>query len=320
MLLNTNALIKKLRIAHGMTQEKLAEGICSRETISKIEKGERKPDWFILQNVLQRLGVNLDELYNDINEFTSEDVAYVVKRYDELKRHFEAFEYEEMKKILDELEKDKRFAESSVKNGGRGYHVFLRFKAALYIAGPYKNLRACVDYAIKCIKLNRPNFDLDKISDYFLSPEELALLSLIAVAYKELHGISKTIEIFHKVKAHYEEQHMINIHNNRRYRELLLNIASALKFAGRHEECLEIAEYGLKYAFIHSEMRACFIYMHHIAWCLMKLDRRSEGEEQYKKCLMFAYVLGSHSVVSFEDAKKDYEEAFGGSINLSLPW
>ena len=42
-LFNVGMLISHLRQAKEMTQEKLAEGICSRSTIVRIENGERKP-------------------------------------------------------------------------------------------------------------------------------------------------------------------------------------------------------------------------------------------------------------------------------------
>ena len=45
VLHNANLMIRETRKALSMTQEKLAEGICSRETIVKLEEGERKSNW-----------------------------------------------------------------------------------------------------------------------------------------------------------------------------------------------------------------------------------------------------------------------------------
>ena len=48
-------LITHLRQQKKLTQEQLAEGICARETITRIEKGERKPDWYTFRNIMYRL-------------------------------------------------------------------------------------------------------------------------------------------------------------------------------------------------------------------------------------------------------------------------
>ncbi len=65
-LFNANMLIRELRKARGLTQEKLAEGICSRQTITKIENGERKPDWWTFKNIMLRLESDPENYMSDI--------------------------------------------------------------------------------------------------------------------------------------------------------------------------------------------------------------------------------------------------------------
>jgi tetratricopeptide (TPR) repeat protein len=209
---------------------------------------------------------------------------------------------------------------TNVGGGGRGYHVYLRYKAALHTHGPYKDIVAARDHALECIKLNRPDFDLDKIPDYFLSHDELLLLNMMAVAYAEIEGIDKAIEIWFALKQNYEKQYNINAQENPRYREIVLNICVGLKNAERFEECLAIAEEGLKEALIHHEMRTHIIYFKQKAWCLMKLGRKEEGRELYKKFLMLAHIMDGYATVSFEVGKKEYEDTFGERLDLSVEW
>ena len=49
-------LIKQKREELGLTQEDLADGICSVPTLSRIENGERLPDKQHSEMLLQRLG------------------------------------------------------------------------------------------------------------------------------------------------------------------------------------------------------------------------------------------------------------------------
>lgn len=313
---NANALIKELRKAQGMTQEKLAEGICSRHTITKIESGERKADWFILQNVLIRLGVKFEDLQSRVSEMLSGDEAFVVQKRDELQKMLSAFDNAGAKALLDELAEDRRFTQKSQ----GGYQIYLRFMAAVHLQGQYKDIHKSLECATECIKINRPDFDIDKLADYFLSPDELTLLNMIAIAYAEIEGMSRAIEIWFMLKANYEKQYNLSVHENPRYRELVLNICVGLKNAERFEECLAIAEEGLKSALANNEMRTHIIYFRQKAWCLMKLGRADEGRELYKKFLMLAYVMDGYASVSFEMGKKEYEDTFGEQLELCAQW
>ena len=315
-LFNTNVLIKKMRKARGFSQEKLAEGICSRKTISRIEKGEHKPDWFVLQSILQKLGIRPEDFYDNVNELVSEDEAYILEKRDECQRYFDAMNQEELKNLLDKLAKDERFTKSSVRHSGRGYYVYLWFKAALHVHGPYKNTMLCLEYATEYIKLNRPDFDIDRLDEYLISSSELLALNLIAIAYWDLEQKSKAIEILFKMKNSYEKIYIVNAHTSRQYRDLLFNIAVALGNVGRHEECLEISEAGLKHALTHGDMRTCLMYLRQRGLCLSKLGNKEEGEKEYKKSLMLAYIMDGYSVVGFEDAKKEYEEVFGNKLDF----
>ena len=51
-MFNANLIMRELRKAKGLTQEQMAEGICSRSAIAMIEKGERKPDWHIFSGAM----------------------------------------------------------------------------------------------------------------------------------------------------------------------------------------------------------------------------------------------------------------------------
>lgn len=314
---NANILIRELRKAQNMTQDQLAEGICSRHTITKIESGERKADWFILQNVLLRLGVVMDEPQNFTSEMLSGDEVHVVQKHSECQQTFDSFDNEKLNSLLLEMENDKRYAKGST---GRGYQVYLRYKAALHLQGAYKNIELCLQFANECVKLNRPDFDITKIPQYFLSQDELILINMMAIATVEVEGIDRAIEIWLMMKANYEKQYHVRVHENPRYRGLVVNICVALKNAQRIEECLELAEEGLKSTLTNNEMKSHMIYYRLIVWCLMKLGREEEGKERYKKFLMLAYVMDGYSSISFELAKKEYENDFGGKLDLSLEW
>ena len=67
--------IKKLRMQAGLSQTKLAEGICDRTTIIHLEKGRAKqPSIYLLNQLCRRLSITLDDFFllaygGEINQF-----------------------------------------------------------------------------------------------------------------------------------------------------------------------------------------------------------------------------------------------------------
>ncbi|MDE5591279.1 MAG: helix-turn-helix domain-containing protein, partial [Acetatifactor sp.] len=54
-------LIGKIRKGKHISQQVLGRGICSIQQISKIEKGDVSPDFFLTEILLQRLGMSPDK-------------------------------------------------------------------------------------------------------------------------------------------------------------------------------------------------------------------------------------------------------------------
>ena len=68
MKLNFGENIRKLRIEHGLTQEKLADFLgVSFQAVSKWENGDSMPDITRLPSLAKALGVSIDELLSDMN-------------------------------------------------------------------------------------------------------------------------------------------------------------------------------------------------------------------------------------------------------------
>ena len=59
-------LLKELRLSKGLSQANLSEGICSWETLSRIEGGKRKPNKKKLHRMFQRMGMDRTRYYGYI--------------------------------------------------------------------------------------------------------------------------------------------------------------------------------------------------------------------------------------------------------------
>jgi len=134
-LFNANLIIRELRKAKGITQEALAEGICSRSTITMIEQGKRKPDWFTFSNIMKKLGVDPTRYFNDI---ASEDELYIYNQINVANKLLGSFDFDGVKVELEKMEKDKRFTK------GLGYQVLVGYRSILYSQEKIYGCGACV--------------------------------------------------------------------------------------------------------------------------------------------------------------------------------
>lgn len=67
--INIGQIIYNIRNERRMTQEHLAEGICSISYLSKIENDQSNSSDEILELLLEKLGFNIDDLYQNIHAF-----------------------------------------------------------------------------------------------------------------------------------------------------------------------------------------------------------------------------------------------------------
>ena len=92
-------LIYRSRVDRNITQKQLCDGLCSVQTLSKIESGERMPDVFLLEYLLQRLGLSSDDL--EIVLF--EDEFREVELRDSIEEKIQNREFGEATKLIEIL-------------------------------------------------------------------------------------------------------------------------------------------------------------------------------------------------------------------------
>ncbi|ARU60233.1 hypothetical protein CBW65_03530 [Tumebacillus avium] len=95
--------IKELRKASKLTQQELAEGVVTRSYISQIEKGLIQPSYDTLEKLSNKLGVSVEDFFKE-----PENKAMLITDWKKYVRfaegHAESGQYEQAKKILDNLE------------------------------------------------------------------------------------------------------------------------------------------------------------------------------------------------------------------------
>ncbi|MCL1998094.1 MAG: helix-turn-helix domain-containing protein [Turicibacter sp.] len=98
MLYSQAEIIKHHRKLKGLTQEQLAEGICSRMHVMNAENGKRKLSAFIFRDVLQKLDLNPVDFNFGINA-ESEEMIFLLQMEQEFKLYLEQLNKASIEKI-----------------------------------------------------------------------------------------------------------------------------------------------------------------------------------------------------------------------------
>ncbi len=171
-----SVLISELRKQKGVSQEKLAEGICDRRTISYIENGSISPSKYIYERLMQKLGV-------DAKRFSSYISSKAEIRLEEIKMQitqlFKTRSYVQVQDLIDELEKDKKLMENRFSK-----QYILQCKGLLLDADiPWENVDkgGMLKYFCEAIALTVPDFDEKHIKNNLYTIVELELIRMIAL-------------------------------------------------------------------------------------------------------------------------------------------
>jgi len=304
-------LIQEHRRQKKLTQSQLAEGICSRETISRIENSTRRPDWILFQNIMTRLDV-CPRLYH--SDIADEHEMFIIEKFHEWKRAMANFDMVALKTALENHEKDPRFA------AGLGAQCLLYLKVLVFQQGPYADAVKAHEAALSYLKRTRPDFDIEKIPGYFLSLFEIAMLNNLAIIQRTLSGEASAAALLTRL--------LDNLNGNKQYAvlhdydkmQLLFNFTASLLRLCRYEECLAQCDQGMHLAAAH---RNPISFMHFVstkADCLVQLGRTEEGSVLHERNLHFHYSLDGFAEFNFEEAKMNYETLYKKQPDLSVAW
>lgn len=180
------SLIRKLRKEHGLTQEQLAEGICSPVSISRIESGRQRPSKALLDALMDRLGMNGYQLFES-NAGSAEQQAF-----NQLSQAtwsaINHLDVDGSKVLLNDLRS------SAQETGAAGERQrVLELEAASLIRSqdsPEDCVRA-LKLLEQGLRLSQPDIDMYSLGVRLLSSREAELLSLMVVA---LHGAGRNMD------------------------------------------------------------------------------------------------------------------------------
>ena len=332
MLYSQAEIIKYHRELKGLTQSQLAEGICSRFHIVKAEAGTRKLSDFVFRDVLAKLGLDPFNFNAGISAEDEDTVFYRQVESSLLNMTAETW-LEQSVKAKNEIVNYLNGQKTKPKEAKRWELLLLRAEMSILLPcysnefdpeTDMPNLAKVREYAIRAIKLFRPDFEIEKIDSYFLTTREYGFITNYALTFGYAGELSKEQAILNKLRANLEKNHKILYGNkalNSIYSALLRNIGENYQLLGMWEECLQHNIENMEIFQKSNDITDYAVSLWNKAYSLMKLERIDEGKDCFKQLFMLLYGLGDRFVhFKISDLKKKYEDAFGGGIDIREDW
>lgn len=235
-------LIKEYRISRGITLEQLSQGLCNPATLQRIEKGKRTPSIFVFIKIVERLGFEARRFYFSGHGRAEMDFLNVYYEADALVAN----------EKLDEATAKIAELEILERNLHKSDGAKLRRQMVYVLKCGMAQLRGeDISNHIKTIKealaLTLPGYDELSISELLLTYDEIALLNMLATAYRKLGEIDRGINIYYQIKRSMDRFYLDKQEKSRGYIMTLYNLSSALGYEKRHVEALETCNIAIEF-------------------------------------------------------------------------
>lgn len=264
---NIGLFIKKKREEQHIRQEDLCRGICDKSTLSRIERGKQEPSSGILGVLLQRLGINEDQLAVLLGpkDFEISDLQKEIVALNSQKEYEKAAE--KIRRLEQLVEPTDKITQQFI----------LRCKALAYFPEDYPASR---DLLLQALSLTLPDFDFDHISNYLLGIEEVKILNQLANSYSEAGDRRFAIHIYRQL---FEDprKRLFNIEAELTLLPLLAyNYSRLLGLERRYEEEIEIATLGQKTCIKYNKCQYLGGLLLNIACALHELGKNDESKNK----------------------------------------
>lgn len=225
-------VIKRTRESLGMTQEELSEGICTPETLSRIETGKRTPNRANFRALMERMGKCGEKYCPHIHAESYERM----EEWERILRLDQAHRFEDALMELDEFEEkidlDDRVNRQAV----------MRLRALCDFDLGKIQVQECRERLDQALRLTIPDWDGENIPHGIFTRTECILFCNIAVSYMDEGNLDTALKLMKQMQNYFSTVRMDE--DERRVSEGLLmsNMGQCLGRMGRTEEALKVAE------------------------------------------------------------------------------
>ncbi len=235
------AIIYKKRMALGITQESLAEGICAPITISRVERGKQRIAIQRMRAILERLDLPIDR-YGTLATPEELEIEELYDKIVDLNVRFAHAGVDQQTKLRQEAYAAMDQLRSIMRqNDTISQQLLLRSQAILGNEAGASPLDVQEQLLLCAIRKTCPRFELDQIQRGLYSTFDLKVLNQLALVYSDMGDHTKALKLFRETYD-YIESHFREILPSRSRLILVgVNYTRELLLTGAYSDCLFMA-------------------------------------------------------------------------------
>lgn len=308
-------VIRMTRKSLTITQEVLSEGICSVETLSRIENGNQNPSRDVYELLMVRMGRFRERAYSTL----SISDLKVLDKMKLFENNIRLYNYREAEYILREIIK-------VIGNSTLDKQFLIRAEGIINFRLAKISVDVFLEEIKKALQLTIPKFNSISLSSWPLSYNEVVLLLQMSNAYAHKEEYSKAIELIEEAyesmnKSYMEEEQRVALQIT-----LANNLSKWYGLIDENEKAIEIAEKGINLCKKHKLGNALPNLLYSIAWNTEQLIEKGVlSRKAMKSCLdnlQQAYYIAAAMQISYLEQfilehvkKKGYDDSFyNGSL------
>lgn len=290
--------IRQRRLALGLTQEELCDGLCEPATLSRIENGRQAPSRSRANALLQRLGLPSDRYYAILAPKEAEEDSLqksINTHLDRFGRMLGEDKLQAQRAALEELEK----LDMVIDDDDHITKQYVLAKRAVLgtVEKPY-DFDTQLDMLLKAICMTVPEFNPQMTDGHLYSLDETEIINQIGRAYSFNGQNEKAAGIFSRLLSYVQERYE-DVTRPSRYLSLIShNYARELCLLGHYEKAIEIAEIGRKSCLKYGYCRFLPEILAIMAKCCYFLDEPKRSEERYWQAYYLYQEMGHASGIA----------------------
>ena len=277
-------VIRLTRIAKGLSQEKLCDGICSVQTLHRIENGKTR----IKKEIYQRLMLKMERI-SEMNYAicVGKDMLLIEERT-KFEDAIAGYDYEEAAMLIKKI---KEQADSNIITK----QYVLKAEALLDYYKKEIDENILIDRLVEAIGLTIPDYVEYLNKKYPLTEQEIMNIMSIANAFLHMGNYDKAIELYKKLIKLLDMDYIIGANVEHMKIILMRNIACAHSARKEYEEAIELCNKCMNLIKENNEGKLAAIILSDIAYNMLRqvenAERESADIELAKKYLKQSYYI-----------------------------
>ena len=286
--------IYHLRRKAGLTQEALADGICSPVSISRIENGKQMPSGKVLEQLLARLGTSTYQLCNIYYE--NECQSSLRQTLDEISEQVSAGEFIQAKKTLQQLSTEK------MDIANLQYTKMIHVAIRMHDGAADEQME---DELTNALHLTKPDIDFNDFRRELFSPTEANILVMLTAAKYMAGKNLEAIRIGEEILFALERNHSRLSDYKVLQINLAHNLSQILQDEGRYQEALLYAKKAENLSICGTEQFLLPEIEFSIAQILNNMKKRQESRMRMEALIPYMRLIGKKEMA---DLVQEYLE------------